>query len=426
MKHTKSYLKILSGLLVCGLAVSAQAEGEFTDGLSKAVKEGSVKLDFRYRYEHVDQDNFKKDANASTLRSRITFASGTVGGFSSLLEFDNVTYVGNDNFNSTENGRIQYPVVADPKGTEVNQVWLKYTWEDLSGNYGRQRILHGNQRFVGGVAWRQNEQTYDGFRAEWKTGGFKLDYSYVYNVHRIFGPDDRVAQPANWRGDNNLLRLDWKINDNHSLAGYYYGLEIDERNGDWSPNKSVNNSTDTYGVEWAGKWDTLSAKAAYASQSDAGDSYLDYDADYWMVEGAMDFAGMNGKIGYEVLGGDKDVQANGDVVRTGFKTPLATLHKFQGWADKFLVTPGDGIEDIYVGLTGKAGPVKLGAFYHDFTAENSGQDYGTEWDLVATWPVTKHFTTQLKYANFNSDTRGRDRYTYDDTEKLWVTLQLKL
>ena len=243
------------------------------------------------------------------------------------------------------------------KGTDVNQVWLKYGLEHLSGTYGRQHILHGSQRFVGGVGWRQNEQTYDGFRAMWEgSHGLTLDYAYVYNVNRIFGPDDNAPQPADWHGSNHLLRADWKIGDNHSVAGYYYGLDIDER-GRWSPNLSVNNSTDTWGLEYSGKLGPFGAKAAYATQSDAGDSYQDYDADYWMLEGAMQFAGMTGTVGYEVLGADNDV---------GFKTPLATLHKFQGWADKFLATPGDGIEDLYVGLEGKLGAFALGAFYHDF------------------------------------------------------------
>ena len=80
MNREKSYMRILSGLMICGLAVGAQAQDGVTDGLDKVVKEGSIKLDFRYRYEHVDQDGFDKDANASTLRSRITFMSGTVGG----------------------------------------------------------------------------------------------------------------------------------------------------------------------------------------------------------------------------------------------------------------------------------------------------------------------------------------------------------
>ena len=70
----------------------------------------------------------------------------------------------------------------------------------------------------------------------------------------------------------------------------------------------------------------------------------------------------------------------------GVKTPYATLHGFQGWADKFLTTPADGIEDFYLGLSGKLGGVTLGATYHDFQAEESSADFGTEIDLVATWP----------------------------------------
>lgn len=421
MKHKTSYIAIVSGLLAAGIAVGSQAQESISDSMDKVVGEGSVKLDLRYRYEGVDDDAFKKDANASTLRTRVTFQSGVVYGFDGLIEFDNVTYVGNDNFNSTENGVTDRPVVADPKGTEVNQARLKYKWNDLSGAYGRQRVLHGSQRFVGGVGWRQNEQTFDGFRAEWGNSNVVLlDYAYVYNINRIFGPDDRAAQPANWHGENHLLRVDWKIADEHKLTGFYYGLEIDERSS-YVPNKSVNNSTDTWGVEYAGKLGPVAAKAAWATQSEAGDSYLDYSADYYMIEGGMNISAVNVKLGYEVLeSGDGAVGEN-----AGFKTPLATLHKFQGWADKFLVTPVGGIEDVYVGVTGKLGPVKLGAFYHDFQAndamDRSDEDYGTEWDLVGTWPITKQFSTQLKYANFSSDS---DSFT--DTEKLWVTLQLKL
>ena len=412
MDRKKSYLSIVSGLLACGMTFVAQAQEGVSGELDKIVSEGSVKLDLRYRFENVDDDSFRKDANASTLRTRVTFQSGKLAGFDGLVEFDNVTYVGNDNFNSTENGVLDRPVVADPKGTEVNQAKLTYTWNDLVNSYGRQRILHGSQRFVGGVGWRQNEQTYDGFRAKWGNAeAVQLDYAYVYNINRIFGPDDRAAQPANWHGENHLLRLDWTPFENHTLTGFYYGLEIDER-GSWSPNKSVNNSSDTWGVEYSGKLGPVAAKAAWATQSDAGDSYQDYDADYYMLEGGMNIAVVNVKLGYEVLGA-------GDGV--GFKTPLATLHKFQGWADKFLVTPGDGIEDLYVGATGKLGPVKLGAFYHDFQAEDSSDDYGSELDLVATWPINKQFSTQLKYANFSSDSDS-----ISDTEKLWVTLQLKL
>jgi hypothetical protein len=401
--------------LVCSvvpLHTAAQEQAKTTNKLSEMVTNGATTLNFRYRFEHVDQEGVEKKAKASTLRSRLTFRSVSYQGFSFLTEFDDVSAIGDDKYNSTTNGNSEYPVVADPEGTEVNQAWLKYTWNELGGTYGRQRIIHGNQRFVGGVAWRQNEQTFDGFRAQWGSGSaLSADYAYVYNVNRIFGPDDG-GQPANWGGENHLIRLDYKMGKNHKLTGFVYLLEIDERSS-YSPNASVNNSSDTYGIEYQGKFGPLSASAAYATQTDAGDSSLDYDSDYYKLEGALSIVGINAKVGYEVLSGDNGV---------GFKTPLATLHAFQGWADKFLVTPGDGIEDAYLGISGKVGSVKLAAVYHDFQAEDSSDDFGSEIDLSATWAVNKTWGLQLKYANFSSDNSDR----FSDTTKLWLSVNFKI
>tara|TARA_R110002110_G_scaffold205066_1_gene416774 strand:- start:181531 stop:182757 length:1227 start_codon:yes stop_codon:yes gene_type:complete len=399
-------------ICACLLNAGAQAQDRFADQLSRAVSEGSIKLDMRYRFENVDDDAFDKDADASTLRTRITVQSGMVGAFSALAEFDNVSEIGDDNYNSSANGNTDRPVVADPKGTDVNQAWLRYGDEDAYGAYGRQRILHGNQRFVGGVAWRQNEQTYDGFRLFYEgSSGITVDYAYVYNVNRIFGPDDSAVQPADLHGENHLARAEYRFAGDHTLSGFIYALDVDE-DTNYAPGKTVGNSSNTYGIEYDVKLGPVVAKAAYAKQSDAGDSPLNYDADYYMVEGGISFASIDLKVGYEVLGSDNNV---------GFKTPYATLHLFQGWADKFLVTPDDGIEDFYLGAKGALGAVKLGAYYHDFSAEDSNEDFGTEWNLVGTLPINEQFTTALHYANFSSDS---DRYS--DAQKVWFTLQLKL
>ena len=55
-----------------------------------------------------------------------------------------------------------YPVVADPENYDLNR--LQLTNSSLPGTVitlGRQRILLDDQRFVGNVGWRQNEQTFD-------------------------------------------------------------------------------------------------------------------------------------------------------------------------------------------------------------------------------------------------------------------------
>ena len=237
-----------------------------------------------------------------------------------------------------------------------------------------------------------------------------LDYSYTYRVHRVFGPDDGV-NPAEWDGDNQFLYVDWKVAEGHNIGAFGYYIDVDSQHG-YSDAKTVNNSSETWGLEYVGKVSVLDVRAAYASQADAGNSELDYNADYYFLEVGGKVAAIGLKAGYEVL-------AAGDGV--GFATPLATLHKFQGWADQFLTTPGDGVEDLYFGVSGALGPVQLAAIYHDFQAEESGGDFGDEIDLAATWPVNEHFTTELKAAVFNADS---DSYT--DTNKVWLTLQLKL
>jgi hypothetical protein len=376
------------------------------------VTDGKASVDFRYRFEGVDEDGFADGAQASTLRSRLTLESATLNGFSALLEMDDVRTVGWDDYNSTVNGKTQYPVVADPVGTDLNQFWFKYSGNAFDGILGRQRILHGNQRFVGGVAWRQNEQTFDGIRGEvelWDS--LNLDLSYITQVNRIFGPNDG-ANPATLDGDNLLFRVDYQMAEKHKLAGYAYLLDIDPQAG-YASGKTVDNSSDSLGLEYDGQFDKLSFSAALARQTDAGDSSLDYDANYYKLELGLSLQAIKLNAGYEVLGADNGV---------GFATPLATLHKFQGWADKFLSTPGDGIEDAYLGINGKVGFVKLGAVYHDFQAESSSADFGTEIDLIATWPVNKQFTLQAKYADFDSNDSSR----FTDTTKGWLTLQLKL
>ncbi len=409
MKSKMQGLGFVSGLLLAGATTTGQAA--VTEDLSKAVSDGSVKLDFRYRFEQVDQEGIDKDAEASTLRSRITVQSGNLQGFHALAEVDNVTVIGSERYNSTANGKTDYPVVADPKGTNINQVYLKWQGDSADATYGRQRILHSNQRFVGGVGWRQNEQTYDGFRANYRPGeAFSIDYSYVYRVHRIFGPD-KGANPPEISGNNHFLYADWTIAEGHKLGAFGYFLDFDPRGG-YRDGQTVDLSSDTYGVEYTGNFSALNLRAAYARQSDAGDSARRYDADYYLLEGGFKVSGFTLTAGYEVLAADNGV---------GFATPLATLHKFQGWADKFLATPDDGIEDLYFGLGATAGKFKLGAVYHDFQAEDSSEDFGKELDLVATLPVNEQFTVQFKYATFDADS---DRYS--DTDKLWLTLQLKL
>ncbi len=387
------------GAVALGLSAPASAQ-LLADSISQAIDGGDVALNLRYRYEYVDQDGKPEDADASTLRSRITLKSGVTEGFMGLVEVDNVSYIGSDNFNNTENGNTNYPVVADPDYTEVNQAFIRYAFDDnTKATLGRQRINHSGQRFLGGVGWRQNEQTFDAVRfTASPLKDLAVDYSYIWGVNRIFGPEGGDAE---FEGDSHALIATYKIADGHTLAGFSYLLDLQE---------APALSSSTYGLEYKGgltisKDVSLGINLSYAEQSDYQDSPLDYDAGYYFAEFAFKTKPVTVALGYEVLESDNGI---------GFKTPLATLHKFQGFADKFLVTPAGGIEDSYLKVATKIAGVKLVAFYHDFEAETGGMDYGSEFDFVAAYKLSKNYSVLFKYAAYEADDFSTD------TDKAWL------
>ncbi len=386
-----------------GLTPFASAIGEEATSFSEILTKGDTTFSFRYRYEYVDDNSSAKDADASTLKSRVTWSSGAYKGFSGLVEIDDVSHIGGENYATPSNGKAgEYPIVADPDGTDINQVYLKYKGDSFTGIAGRQRILHAGQRFVGGVGWRQNEQTYDSFRLQLPLGEVSVDYSYIWDVNRIFGPDTNGGQPRRYESDSHAIYASYSPADGHTIGLYAYMLDFDN---------AAANSSETYGIEYKGSIGPISIAAAAATQSDYKDNPVDYDAEYYMAELGYKVKGVSLAAGYEQLGSDDGNFA--------FRTPLATLHKFQGWADKFLVTPADGIEDVYFKVAGNVGPTKLAMFYHDFSADEGSSDYGTEFDAVATYPINKNISAQLKYAKYDAEDLSTD------TDKLWFSINMK-
>ena len=152
--------------------------------------------------------------------------------------------------------------------------------------------------------------------------------------------------------------------------------------------------------------------ASYATQRDAGKNPLSYRVDYYAVDASVPVGTFTLLLGYELLGSDDG--------RAGFSTPLATLHKFQGFTDLFLNTPANGVEDLYATVSTTRNALSLSATWHRFTAARGGMDYGSEWSLIAGYRFTTAFSAELKYADYESEGFAVD------TRKLWLTLNLAL
>ena len=387
----------LSLITAAILAAPTAFAGETKHGnsITEALSDSTVKVELRARYESVSQDGKEDHANAATLKSRITINTGSYSNFSLGLEVDKVDALVDDY--AVPGQSSDYPVIADPQGTDVNQAFIKYANDGFSTVVGRQRILHNNQRFVGGVGWRQNEQTYDGVRVEYKADKFSVDYSLIHNINGITSSDTK--------GDFHLANGIYKINKSHKVSAFAYLLDYDAV-------EQAQNSSSTVGALYNGNFGKFLVNASVASQSDNGDNTNNYSAMYINAEAGYNFGAVTVLAGYELLGSDNGV---------GFSTPLATKHKFNGWADKFLGTPGEGLEDVYLTAKGKVSGVKWAATYHDFSSDVDGIDFGSEINLVATYQINKNYGVLVKAANYSDG----DMAAKNDTNKVWVQLTAK-
>ncbi|KIO37235.1 alginate export family protein [Shewanella sp. cp20] len=393
-------LHALSLAVLASLSASALAT-ESVDPLKKAfIDDSKVNVQFRLRYEDVDVANVDEQ-NQTTLRTRLTYQTGDIYKLFALAEVDDVR--------STDDE----PLIADYEYTQINQAFIGYRGPaNTLAQYGRQRILLDNQRFVGGVGFRQNEQTYDAFSVKnTAVEGLTAYYAYVNNVNRIFPEGSGKDEHKN---ETHLVNVNYKGLEFVKLSGYVYLID----------NVNVAAfSTDTYGVRATGdiKLDKLkfNYEAEYAQQSEAGDNPVSYSASYYKLGAGVNFDAFGAKVGYEVLGSDDG--------KAGFITPLATLHAFNGWTDKFLFGGKgnweNGIVDTHLIVTAKVAGLKLLAKYHKFDSDYGDVDMGKEWGVSATYPFANHYSVGLKYASFSGADEG---YAFsNDTDKLWLTFQAK-
>jgi len=393
-------------------------------------------IDTRLRHETVEQDgpapiSKANDAHATTVRLR---AGGELssGSFVFLAEGEG-TLALSEKYNSGVNGKTTLPIIADPETVELNRVQLQYRSRPVVVTIGRQRINLDDQRFVGAVGWRQNEQTFDAARIEiMAVKNLKIDVTYAIGANTIWGVDGgkfgAANRPQRIEGDNVFATAAYTTKLG-TLTGFAFLVDEDE------PVVALQrNSSQTYGARFAGakafsKTVKLSYLANYAYQTDASNNPVRYDADYAIAELSLDVAKFRLTGGYELLG--SDAGATGIAGGWAFQTPFATLHKFNGWADKFLTTPGTGLQDYYAGITytlpkiGKMGPLAASVTYHRFDSDRNAIHYGDEINAQLSLKLDKRMTLLAKYADY--ERQGIASFAGDaDTKKFWLQLDYVL
>jgi hypothetical protein len=400
MKTIRTTAAVLAvGAIAC--ATSAQAQEITVKPIAEA----------RVRYEHVDQDGIAASADALTLRVRggAQMNSGALS--ATVIAQGNLAMV--DHYYDGLNGAATRPLVADPQNVALYIAQVQYQAKGVTLTAGRQKIALDDERFVGNVAFRDNAQTFDAMRAEIiPAKGLKLDLAYAWSVRTIWGIDGNAARQQAVRGDTVLANLSWETPLGR-LTGFAYLVDQDE-----AAVQAFRLSSQTYGVRLAGthafgKAVKLVYQASYARQSDWHRNPNAYSADYWLADAMLDVKRWKVGGGYEVLGADRGLPF------TSFQTPLGTNFKFQGWADKFLTTPGNGVRDLYFsggyggGQMGPLSTVTLQATWHRFDSDRLDQHYGNEINLLASAKLRKT-TIALRYAHYDAKALATD------TDKVWL------
>ena len=406
--------------LLCAASLLAPTAALAAPGGPAAIGSGFTLdpiVESRLRLERVETPAL--DADAVTMRLRAGAELRHQSGLSLLGEAEGTLAVV-DRYNAfpfviaDRQRRPGHAVVADPMTVELNRLQLGYRSGAVSLTLGRQRINLDDQRFVGSVGWRQNEQTFDALRGEAKLGPVQIDATYAASQRTVFGANAGPRRAY----DGKFVFLGAGMTQGAFQAkGFAYLLDYD-RADQAGPLALANADTRTFGLRLTGGVplgkSRLGLAASYARQSGWRDNPARGGLDYAAAEAALGHGGLTATAGYELLAG------NG---AHAFQTPMATLHKFNGWADLFLTTPAAGLQDAYAGIGyafGRASPlsgVKAGVTYHRFSSHRGSQRLGTEWDASLGFPVGR-VQVLAKLADYQASRFG------SDTRKFWLQLEM--
>lgn len=443
---------------------TAQVSAEETivampETLLDAITQGKPMTSFRLRYEHLDQEGYQSTAanarkletgEAFTLRSLIGWQTAAFNNFSFAAQLTDVHEFNHDfndrRDNVPEPGKSAYPNIVDPAYTDINQLYVDWSGiQDTKLRLGRQQLNLDNVRFIGDIGFRQNMQVFDGISVLNKS---------IRDVEIFAAHFSKVRQITTKLRDGNIdiINAKYKISPTESLITYGYLVDMENlgQNGgnptaiataaqggnglgdsqDLVKTASTDASSKTFGVRLDGAhklnddWKVLYT-AEYAKQNDYRGGNPLIDAHYFKLGGGAAYGAWSVRLDHEKLSSNDGKYA--------FQTPLGTNHLFQGWADVFLTTPRQGMEDTFITIASSLAKAKLNAEFHVFKSDEKyqslngkfGDKYGTELDLSIAYPFSKELLGKVEYARFNeSDVYGttlQNAARKGDKEIVWIT-----
>lgn len=397
MPHARSILALTAVTL--GIPAKTTAESildtPFTY-LNESIP-GTFNFNIRTRFEHFRTP--ADERNGFSQRLRYGYTTPAFSGFSAMVEGETLYALnGSDEI---------HPLDQQGRGTELNQLWAQYQEDGLGQvRLGRQTYTLDDHRFIGHVGWRQNIQTFDAATLKLEIGeDLTANLFYLDRVNRVNGTDEKL--------DGFGINLNYPVASWLNATAFYYSLKFDNQPG-WS--------NDTAGARLTGSQEfapaTLAYAFSYAHQRDnsANAPGSEFSLDYLAGDVSIKAYGITLGTGFEYLEGDGT---------NGFRTPLATVHAFNGYADKFLPIAGfpQGLKDhfAYLGYTIPVGSgIPVRAAYHWFSPESGSGSYGEEFDLMASYNINKALSLIAKYGRYRPDSNAvgpgigkKDMFTFE-------------
>lgn len=370
-----------------------------------------VSFDARTRYQSIQRD-LETDGEALTLRLEATVELDIAPKTVLIGELEGVIAL-IDEFDDGTRPESGLPFIPDPNGLELNR--LAITTEAIDQvrvTAGRQTLALDDWRFIGAFPFRQNQQTFDAVRFETTAiGPGTLDLGYFGRVLRPLGADNPGGR---FTGDSFYANYNVQTPVGR-LTAFHYSLDL-ETGPEGVERQILSNQVTGTRLFGRQHWDDFGVvwDFAYARQSDHAGNPEEFDADYILAQFTVEPGRSGFTLRAETLGSD-----NGQ----GFQTPLASLHRFQGFADQFLQTPDDGVQDISLlarhdlGQLGVFQNVRAFVRHHWFESDVGDNPFGTEWNFSISGQVGD-VSVSVEYADYNADTFSTD------TRVLFLTTQL--
>jgi hypothetical protein len=243
---------------------------------------------------------------------------------------------------------------------------------------GRQAVDLGTQRFVGSAGWLQGGQTFTGAMFSNRTWvpGLAFTLGHLTQIQTITGTTRNL--------DANLVDTDATWIPGGHLRLFHYAFE---------ETTAEATSLAHTGARLDGAVGRFVYDLSAARQRPAGDATpaTTPEADYRYLG-----------LGFNVLP-TLTASAARETLGAGFRTPYATLHAWNGWVDRFLATPANGLVDTMGRLEGKAGRAQVQAVYHVFKADQGGTHYGKEWDASVGFKAQAWLSVLVKAGDYRGD-----------------------